>query len=247
MKPLLAALAVAANIAAVASLATPALADPPVPQLTATGEATEYAVPDMATVTLGVVSEAATARAALDANNADIAKVIEAIKAAKVEEKDIATTGFSVSPVWSNPQPKTDGTVDPQRITGYQVSNQLRVVIRDLANAGAVLDATVSAGANQAASIDFDLKDRSAVENKALEAAIADARRKANLMAGAARLEIVRILSVTANPSGPMPYAAPMAMRADKAVPVMAGERSISASATIVFEVTKAKKDDDKD
>lgn len=247
MKPILAALAVAANIAAVASLATPALADPPVPQLTATGEATEYAVPDMATVTLGVVSEAATARAALDANNADIAKVIDAIKAAKVDEKDIATTGFNVAPVWSNPQPKTDGTTDAPRITGYQVSNQLRVVIRDLANAGAVLDATVSAGANQAASIDFDLKDRSVVENKALEGAIADARRKARLMADAARLELVRILSVAANPAGPMPYAAPMAMRADKAVPVMAGERSVSASATIVFEVVKAKESNDKD
>ncbi len=221
------------------SLAGPALAESaPPPSLTATGEATEYAVPDMATVTLGVVSEGKTAREALDANNAEMGKVIDAIKAAGVAEKDIGTTGFNIGPVWSNPQPKSDGTVDAPRITGYQVSNQVAVVIRDLAKAGTVLDATVSAGANQAAQIDFSLADRTPVEDKAVAGAIADANRKAKLMADAAGVKLVRILSVAANQNGPGPFPAPMAMRAEmKAVPVMAGERSIAASATVVWEI----------
>jgi uncharacterized protein YggE len=222
------------------SLAAPALAadgNPP-PSLTASGEATEYAVPDMATVTLGVVSEARSAREALDANSAAIAKVIEAIKAAGIAEKDIGTTGFNVSPVWSNPQPKTDGTVEAPHITGYQVSNQVAVVIRDLEKTGMVLDASVTAGANQAAQIDFGLADRKPVEDKALGNAIADANRKAKLMAEAAGVKLVRILSVTAGGNGPGPYPAPMAFRAEaKAVPVMAGERSIAASATVTWEI----------
>jgi uncharacterized protein YggE len=220
------------------SLAAPALADDQSPpSLSASGEATEYAVPDMATVTLGVVSEAETARAALDANNADIAKVIEAVKAAGVADKDIGTTGFNVGPVYSNPRPREDGSSEAPRITGYQVSNQVRVVIRDLDKAGAVLDAAVTAGANQAAQIDFGLENRKPVEDKAMAGAIADANRKAKLMAEAAGVKLVRILSVAANEGGGGPFPVPMAMRAEKAVPVMAGERSISASATVVWEI----------
>jgi uncharacterized protein YggE len=223
------------------SLAAPAVADDqPPPSLTANGEATEYAVPDMATVTLGVVSQAATAREALDANNAEMGKVIDAIKATGIANKDIGTTGFNIGPVWSNPQPKTDGTVDAPRITGYQVSNQVAVVIRELEKAGTVLDATVSAGANQAAQIDFGLADRAPVEDKAMAGAIADANRKAKLMAEAAGVKLKRILSVAANQGGPGPYPAPMMARAEaKAVPVMAGERSISANATVVWEIER--------
>ena len=219
------------------SLGGPALADDrPPPSLSANGTSTEHAAPDIATVTVGVVSEAKTARAALDANNADIARVIAAIKAAGVAEKDIGTTGFNIGPVWSNPQPKADGTAEPPRITGYQVSNQLQIVIRDLGEAGTVLDATVTAGANQAATIEFGLKDRKPVEDKAMAAAIADANRKARLMADAAGVKLVRILSVAANEGGG-PFPVPMAMQADKSVPVMAGERAVSANATVVWEI----------
>jgi uncharacterized protein YggE len=220
------------------SLAAPALADEqPPPSLSATGQATETAAPDMATVTLGVVSEAKTAREALDANNADIAKVIDAIKAAGIAEKDIGTTGFNVGPVYSNPRPRDDGSSDAPRITGYQVSNQVQVTIRELAKAGGVLDAAVTAGANQAASIEFGLVDRKPVEDKAMTGAIADAKRKAELMANAAGVKLVRILSVSTNEGGG-PFPVPMAMaRADKAVPVMAGERAVSANATVVWEI----------
>jgi uncharacterized protein YggE len=220
------------------SLAAPALADEqPPPSLSATGQATETAAPDMATVTLGVVSEAKTAREALDANNADIAKVIDAIKAAGIADKDIGTTGFNVGPVYSNPRPRDDGSSDAPRITGYQVSNQVQVTIRELAKAGGVLDAAVTAGANQAASIEFGLVDRKPVEDKAMTGAIADANRKAELMANSAGVKLVRILSVSANEGGG-PFPVPMAMaRADKAVPVMAGERAVSANATVVWEI----------
>jgi uncharacterized protein YggE len=237
MKKFLTIVGMAVSLTAPAASAPALAADQPPPSLTASGEATEYAVPDMATVTIGVVSEARTARQALDANNADIAKVIDAIKGSGVAEKDIGTSGFNIGPVWSNPPPKPDGTQEQPKITGYQVTNQVQVVIRDLAKAGTVLDASVTAGANQAAQIDFGLADKKPVEDKAMTAAIADANRKAKLMADAAGVKLVRILSVVANPGGGGPFPVAMAMRAEKAVPIMSGERSISATATVTWEI----------
>ena len=151
-----AALAFAANV-----VALPAFADDrPPPELTATGEGIVMATPDMASVTLGVVSEGRTAAEALQKNSGDMAAAIDAVKAAGVAEKDIATTGFNIGPVYSNPRPRDDGSSEAPRITGYQVSNDVRVVIRDLAKAGDILDKVIAAGANRATSIDFDLADR---------------------------------------------------------------------------------------
>jgi uncharacterized protein YggE len=187
-----------------------------------------------------VVSRAETARAALDANNADMEKVIQAVRGQAIADKDIATTGFSIGPVYSRPpQPRPGEEPAEPTIVAYQVSNQLRIVVRDLDNTGSVLDTAVSAGANQAGSINFDIEDRQALVDKAITSAIADARRKAELMAEAAGLRLVRVLTVNASESG---GGGPVLMREAMAaaappVPVMGGELSISANASMSWEV----------
>jgi uncharacterized protein YggE len=228
-----AALAFAANVAALPAFAD----DRQPPELTATGEGIVMATPDMASVTLGVISEGKTAAEAMAKNSGDMAAAIDAVKAAGVAEKDIATTGFNIGPVYSNPRPRDDGSSEAPRITGYQVSNDVRVVIRDLAKAGDILDKVVAAGANRATSIDFDLADRKSAVDSAIKIAIADARARAELMAEASGVKLGRLVSVQAGEGGgPMPRfdAAPMAM---KAAPVMAGERQITANATLVYEI----------
>jgi uncharacterized protein YggE len=208
------------------------------PTLTASGEGTVLAVPDIAIVTLGVLSEAKTAGEALAANNADMTKVIDAVKAAGVAENDIGTSDFSVSPVYQQQPVRADGSEAPPVIVGYRVSNTVRVVIRDFAKSGEILDKVVSAGANQVNSINFDLSDRVTPADQALREAITAATRKATLMADAAGVRLVRVVSVTTFDSGPIPMArGEMAYAMKVAVPVMAGQSSVTANATIAWEI----------
>lgn len=234
MKTWLAPLAAAAMLAASPSLAE---ADaPPVPQLQANGSGEVMVVPDIAIVTIGVTSQAPEASAALAANSADLTRAIAAIRAAGIAEKDIATSGFSIDPVY---QQAADRPSDrPPEIVGYRVDNQVRVTVRDIARSGGLLDQVVTAGANRVSGIAFDISDSKAAAEQAIRAAIADARAKGELMADAAGLRLVRILSLNAGDNGgPRPAMAfDMAERA-KAVPVMPGERSVSANAQIVWEV----------
>ena len=220
-------------------LAGPALAEPPVAQLTANGEASVGAVPDIAIVTIGVTTRALTARAALDGNSADLERVIAAVRAEGVADKDIGTSGFSVFPVYEQPPVRADGTTDdtnPPKIVGYQVTNEVRVTIRAIATSGGILDKVVGAGANQVNGIAFDLSDPDTPADAALAEAVEDARKKAEIMAKAAGVKLVRILSVSAGGSGPMPYRAEMSVLG-KAVPVMPGERQVTANATVTWEI----------
>ena len=235
MRSWLVALATAGMLAAAPALAR-ADTSPPVPQLQANGTGEVMVTPDIAIVTLGVTSQATEASAALAANSAALSKAIAAIKAAGVAKKDIATAGFSIDPVYE--PAKTPPSDRPPSIVGYRVVNQVRVTVRDVKKSGGLLDAVVSAGANRVSGIAFDISDRKTAADNAIRAAIRDARAKAELMADAAGLRLVRILSVNASENGgrgPI-MAFDMAPRA-KAVPVMPGQRQISANAEIVWEV----------
>ena len=204
----------AAAFAAVVFLTLPALAaEPAPPSLQASGEGIVYVVPDIAIVTLGVTTPGRTASAALAQNSTDLAAVIGTIKDAGVAEKDIGTSGFSIYPVYAQ---NSDGSqVQPPKIVGYEVSNEVRVTIRDIAKSGGILDKVVTAGANQVNGISFDSADRKTPADAALKAAIADAKRKAEIMAAAAGVKLVRILSVSASEGGgPQPVFARMELKA---------------------------------
>lgn len=222
------------------ALAVPAAAQDNPPTLSASGEGVVSAAPDMAVVTLGVLSQAPTAREALDGNNADMDKVIQAVRGQAIADKDISTTGFSINPVYSRPpQPRAGEEPAEPKIVAYQVSNQIRIVVRAIDKTGAVVDSAVTAGANQAGSINFDIDDRQGLADKAIAAAIADARRKAELMAEAAGVRLVRVLNINANEGGGRPMFRLEARDAAAAppVPVMGGELSVSANAQISWEI----------
>ncbi len=228
MKSLLAAVATALLFA------MPAFAqDPQVATLAASGNGAVEVTPDIAVVTLGVTSRAGTASAALAQNSTELTNALAAIRAGGVADKDIATSDFSIYPVTE----QQDGQqTRPPKIIGYEVSNTVRVTIRDIASSGSLLDHVVSAGANRVSGIRFDVADRTSAEDEALKAAIADARKQAALMAEAAGVKLVRILSVSANSGGgPMPVFARAA--AAPPVPVMPGQQSITANASITYEI----------
>ena len=195
------------------------------------GEAS--AVPDLVTINAGVATDAATAAAALGANTARMKQVFAALETLGVPHKNIQTTEFSVSPQYSNGQNN-----EARRLTSYRVSNQIRVRLQDVANLGKTLDALVSAGANQMNGIDFAIADPAPLLEKARADAIADARARAQTYARAAGVTLGPIVSIREGGGGPRPMYRMMAMTSAPApVPVAAGEQSVSADVTVVWEI----------
>ncbi len=220
---------------AVAAQAPDARADEPDKRtisLSATGAV--KTTPDKVDITTGVTSEGQTARDALDKNTDAMTKVVAGLKEAGIEAKDIQTTNFSVSPVYEQ---RKEGQA--AFITGYRVSNQVHITVRDTAKLGDILDKVVSLGANDIGSIAFgvsepeDLKDEARKE--AMRKAIADAK----LYAQAAGVELGPVLSITEEDGGYVPRyaeaAAPMAMAKD--VPIEAGTATVQVKIRVTWEL----------
>lgn len=201
--------------------------------LSMSGQGEVRGAPDTVTLSAGVTSEAPTAAAALSANTARMQSVFAALKKIGVGDKDMQTANFSVSPQMAN------GNNQPPHVTGYQVSNQLQLRLDDVAKLGPALDALVTAGANQMNGIDFAIKDPAPLLAQARANAVSDARAKAETYAKAAGVSLGPILSISENGGqGPRPvYMAMPMVRSAKAVPVAAGEESITAEVSIVWEI----------
>lgn len=190
--------------------------------------------PDMATISTGVVSEAASAKDALAKNNVAMAAVIAALKNAGVNEEDIQTSGFSVNPKYP---PYQQGVV--QRIVGYTVSNTVTASVKNLKNLGPILDTLVQSGSNSINGISFDIDDPKKALNEARTKAVADARAKAELYANAAGVSLGHVVQISESSAVTPPM--PMMVRAQAAdaasVPIAAGQQTVSATVSIVYEI----------
>jgi len=193
--------------AAHAQTNVPILTDGTILDVTATGKTS--AVPDLATIDAGVVTQSTTAAAALSDNAARMTKVLGALKAAGVASRDIST-----STVRLNPQYRYADN-QPPAITGYQATNTVSVKFHDIAKAGGILDALVREGANQIDGPNLSLANPDAALDQARTDAVARARARADLYAKAAGLSVSRILSIDENgenagspPPRPMMFAA---------------------------------------
>lgn len=210
--------------------------------ITIEGHGEVRAVPDMATINSGVTTQGATAREALDANTAAMSELIETLKDAGIEQRDIQTSGFSVNPnyVYSDARDENGYTLPP-RIDGYQVSNTVTVVVRDLEDLGSILDQSVTVGANTVNGVSFSVADPSGLLNQARRAAFADARDKAELYAEAAGETLGDLESISERQDAGIPQPYPMFARADVAqsapVPVEAGEMTFGINVTVQWEL----------
>lgn len=237
---------VLASIAVLIAMGTPVLAQQqgPVPAvISVSGHGEVSAAPDTAFVTSGVTSEAATARAALDANTTAMTELIAALKGAGIEARDIQTSNFSVSPnyVYTD-QTDASGYRLPPRIAGYTVTNTVTVRVRGLDTLGAVLDQSVTVGANTISGISFSVADPSALYDEARRQAFADARHKADLYVGAAGVTLGRITAISEsqgyNPP-PQPFVMAAARADSKAVPIEAGELTFSIDVAVGWELNQ--------
>lgn len=213
-------------------------ASPRLLSLTGQGEAT--AVPDMAVLSLGVVSEDRTARQALFANTRAMTALAEAMKIAGVEPKDLQTAGFSVNPKYSRPRSTQSGQQQAPEIVGYTVRHTLSVRIRDLGSAGRILDKAVSLGSNTISGLTFTLAEPKPLQNEARKAAMADALEKAALYAEAAGVSLgpIRTISESGGVRPPQPEMMARAQATfDAAVPIEAGELTFRAQVSVVWEI----------
>ncbi|GHA16484.1 SIMPL domain-containing protein [Devosia pacifica] len=226
------------SVALLASLALPATAA----TISVQGTGEVAAAPDMAQINSGVTTQAKTAREALDANNEAMEQLISALTGAGVERRDIQTSQFSVNPNYAYSDARdSSGYTQPPRIDSYQVSNTVTVIVRDLDELGAILDSSVDVGANTINGINFSVADPTDLYDEARRAAVEDARRKAQLYADAAGLELEELESITegGNVSPPQPYAMARMDAVAESVPVETGELTFSISVSVSWDASE--------
>jgi hypothetical protein len=225
--------------AIVIAFAAPAVAqEQQRPTLTVVGEGRATARPDLAIVSLGVVTQASRADAALVENSKAMTGVIAAAKEAGIAERDLRTTQVSLQPQYSRPGA---GAGEIPRVVGYQATNGVTIRVRDLEKLGALLDRLVVAGSNELRGIEFSVAEPGALRDAARADAMKDAVRKAGILAEAAGVRIVRLFTAVEDGiDSPRPLVARMAMDAAPArpvVPIEAGEQEFRGRVTAVFEI----------
>ena len=205
------------------------------PQLiTVTGEGEVNVVPDLAVLSGGVSTTAKTAREASAANAKAMSAVMAALKAVGIEERDIQTARLSL-------QPLRDHKTNEARITGFQAGNEVRIKLRDIAKAAEAIDRVVTAGANDIYGIQFVVSSPSQSLDAAREAAMADARRKAEVYAKAANVTLGAAVSITEEGSivpGP-PILMRQPAREAAAPPVSPGEQTQRISVMVSYELVR--------
>ena len=218
-------------LAASVVFGAPVWADSLPPAISVTGEATVSVPPDLAEVEAGVTSDAKTAREASETNNATMGKLLQALKAAGIDAKDIQTSRLSLQP---QNAPNRTG---PPAITGYRASNRVTVRLRDVAKVAGTIDMLVGAGANDIGGINFAVSQASKLLDDARTEAVADARRKAEIYARAAGVMLGAPLSISEGGApGPMPFRKMMGGMA-AATPVAQGEETLSVTVNVTWAI----------
>jgi len=212
--------------------AAPVTADDPATHtitVSASGKVT--IVPDVARVTLGVTITKPTVKAARANAAAAMTKIIAAVKAQGIAEADMQTTGLSLYPQYANGS--------STRITGYTISEQLQVTIRDLDKTGDVVDRATASGATEVNGIAFELADSAKAMNDARATAVAAAQVSAQAMATAGHVTLGSVVSISdTNPATPIYYGQARAVALDSlATPVKVGTQDVSVLLTVVFEI----------
>lgn len=211
----------------------PILPDATVLDVVATGEVSR--VPDVAAIRAGVVTQSATAAAALAENAARMERIVAALRAAGIASRDITTANVGLAPQYRY------GENQPPVITGYQATNTVSVKFREIAKSGGVLDALVKAGANQIDGPQMSIDKPAAALDAARVEAVKQAQARAALYAQAAGMRVERIVKIeeAGENRGNMPRPPVMYARAEMAsdaqTQVLPGETTVSATVNVRF------------
>ncbi|GAB2620915.1 SIMPL domain-containing protein [Novilysobacter erysipheiresistens] len=205
--------------------------------LSVSAEAETTRVPDIAHLSTGVVTQAADAKAAMQANAEQMTRVVAAIRKAGIAERDIQTSGVNLNPQYRYEENQ------PPTITGYEARNTVNITVRDIGELGGILDALVAVGANQIHGPSFAVDDKESAYDEARRAAIEKAQSRAAMYAKTLGMRVRRIVSISEGNGGFSPPVPMMAMaRMEKAsadTPIAPGESTLSVNLDVVFELGK--------
>jgi len=201
------------------------------------GSASNQTKPDKVTVSLGVETIDSTAQAALTLNSNLMNKVLEALKAAGVQENETSTSTFNITPNYNYTSNNNQG-----RLIGFTVSNSIQIESSSIESVSKWIDGAVSAGANNVNNIYFSLSNQKSDEmkNSLLKDAIDNAKTKADIAASAAGLKVIGVKSIIVGEAGsppPVPVYNAKAFdgAAESPTPIISGQQEISATVSIVY------------
>lgn len=220
-----------------------ATAQAPARTITVVGRGEVKVKPDVANTTVGVDVQAGTVDAAMEDAQARMTAILAALKKLGIDEKDIRTSNFSINFERTSPEPRVvtaeaaPGTIEPPA-GFYRVSNMVQVTIRDMTKVAEVLDTAVKAGANNVWGLSFGLDDTDALEAQAREAAVKDARERAEALAELTGVEVGDVIAVSevVGSIAPMYETAARGMGGG-GTPVEPGEVAYSTQIQIIYAI----------
>jgi uncharacterized protein YggE len=203
--------------------------------ITVNGMGKVTAKPDLAKVDLGMYSDAQTVAAVQSDSTAKMNAIIDALKKMGVKDADIQTSNYSL-------QPKIDWSDNKQRVTGYTLSQTVNVKVRDLSKVGDVIESATTLGANQVYGVQFTIDDPTSIQDEARLKAIKEAQKKAEALADAVGLHIVKVVSFSEaggfEPPYPMAYAGRDVANEKAVAPqIEAGSLDVNMNVSVTFEV----------
>ena len=208
----------------------------PTPTVSVLGTGKVTVKPNIARINFGVATHNDTANGAQTENDAIMAKITAALKAAGITEEDIQTTGYSLQPRWV-----WDRTNEKNIQDGYDMNHNMVVVVRAIKDAGKTVSLIADNGANTVSGISFEVDDATLEQTKlaALGLAMASARKRADVVAKAAGKTILSVQTVSVNENSYTPYpmykAADMAISGAGAAPVEAGTLDVLISVNVTY------------
>ncbi len=207
-----------------------------VPTVSVNGTGKITVKPTIARISFGVFTHNDKSSVAQADNDAIMAKISAALKAAGIKEEDIQTTGYSLQPHYTWDKETQKSTLD-----GYDMNHSMSVTVRTIKDAGKFVGIVADNGANTVNGISFDVDDDTLEQTKmaALDLAMANARKRADVVAKAAGKTILSVQSVTVNDAGytsyPVYRAGAASESAVAAAPVEAGSMDIQVSVSVVY------------
>ena len=217
------------------------------PTLTVSEHGAIQLTPDKAVVSLSVETAGESLENVQADNRERMERVMARMHKLGIKKERIQTSSLSVTPQYP-PRPRRQSTqpIIPQipKIIGYKASNALTIEVLKLEIVGRVVDAALQAGANRFSHITWALRDDRPARIKALKAAAQGAQVKAETLAHALNVKLIKLLAVNEGGPAPIPQRSTrgqammsMAMEDGGAVPVSPGELTIRASVTLVYEI----------
>lgn len=200
-----------------------------------TGKVT--AKPTLALVQFGVVSQAAAPGKAQTDNTNKMNAVIQAMKDLGIKADDLTTSGYSLSPVY-------DYSKNPYTILGYSVNQTLSVKIRSFDKIGTILERGVALGVNQVNNVQFTIDEPESSRDEARIKALQNAQKKADALAKALGVDIVRVVSFSESGAGgyppPMPYYRDSAVMNEQSAPapdIQPGTQDVEMNVQVTYEI----------